>query len=213
MKEYHKIPTIYKRDVTGSMKLIEGDFTDKTFCYLKDCQWQFTEKIDGTNIRVYWDGHKIYLGGRTDKADIPQELKVMLWDKFIDKTSNSEELFEQLFGEKEVILFGEGYGAKIQNGGDYRRDCSFILFDVLVGDIYLNRQACEEIAGAFGIEIVPIVCEGTLEDGVIYVKTHSKSTLGTAFMEGVVGRPLVELKNNQGERVIVKIKYRDFQKE
>ena len=59
-------------------------------------------------------------------------------NKFIN--IETEELFEQKFGENDVILFGEGYGAKIQNGGLYRSDNSFILFDVMINGNYQNRE-------------------------------------------------------------------------
>ena len=29
-------------------------YHNKTVEFLKDLRWQFTEKIDGTNIRIYW---------------------------------------------------------------------------------------------------------------------------------------------------------------
>ena len=62
----------------------------------------------------------------------------------------------------------------------------------------------------FGIDVVPIVLVGSIEDGVNYVMSHPKSTMGTAMMEGVVGRTMVELRDRRGERVIVKIKWDDF---
>ena len=42
----------------GNKKLIEGKFRNECVEYLKDNDWIFTEKIDGTNVRVHWDGHK-----------------------------------------------------------------------------------------------------------------------------------------------------------
>lgn len=126
-------------------------------------------------------------------------------------SNDTEQLFEQKFGETEVILYGEGYGAKIQRGESYRKDVSFILFDVLIGNIWLKRESVEDIARAFGIDVVPIVLIGTLQDAVDFVKTHPKSTIGTANMEGVVGRPMVELKDRTGKRVIVKVKVKDFE--
>ena len=119
-------------------------------------------------------------------------------------------MFEQKFGETPVILFGEGYGPKIQSGGSYRKDVSFILFDVLISGNYQPRESVEDIATAFGIDIVPIVLEGTIQDGVDYVKAKPKSTMGTAMMEGLVGRPKVEMRDRCGKRVIVKIKVKDF---
>ena len=209
MKEYHKIETIYERDVNGTKKLIEGKYRNETIEYLANNEWEFTEKIDGTNIRIYWDGHKITFGGRTERASIPGHLVNKLNEIFLNE--ETEQLFEQKFGEKEVILFGEGYGVKIQNGGEYRSDVGFILFDVLIDDIYLSRESVEDIATAFALEIVPIVLRGTIQEAVDFVKTKPYSTIGKAKMEGVVGRPKVEMHDRCGNRVIVKIKHRDFE--
>lgn len=210
MVEYNKIETVYERDTNGTKKLIEGQFRNETVKYLADNCWEFTEKIDGTNIRVHWDGHQITFGGRTEKASIPSHLFKKLQEIFL--TNEVEEMFEQKFGEKEVILFGEGYGVKIQGvGGLYRSDVGFILFDVMIGGNYQPRSTVEDVALCFGLEIVPIILRGTIEEGIRYVKTHPTSTIGTAPMEGLVGRPLVEMRDRVGKRVIVKIKACDFE--
>lgn len=208
MKEYNKIETLFNRDLNGTKKLIFGSYRNETVEYLKDCQWDFTEKIDGTNIRVHWDGHKVTFGGRTDNAQIPVPLINKLNEMF--GGSINEELFEQKFGEAEVTLYGEGYGPKIQKGGLYRSDVSFILFDVEIGNLYLKRESVEDIAKFFNIDVVPIILTGTLNDGINYVLKHPKSTFGTADMEGLVGRPKVEMQDRLGKRVIVKIKWEDF---
>lgn len=208
MTTYNKIETIYNRDIEGSKKLIEGDYRNETVKFCKDMTWQFTEKIDGTNIRIMWDGHKITYGGRTERASIPAHLMNKLIELFGNE--ETEQLFEQTFGEKEVILFGEGYGAKIQNGGLYRSDVSFILFDVMINGNYQSREMVETAAKQFNLEIVPILFEGTLDEGVAYVKTKPMSTIGKAPMEGLVARPKVELQDRCGNRLIVKIKVRDF---
>ena len=208
MREYHKIETVFNRSTDGDKRLIWGDYRNKTVEYLADNIWQFTEKIDGTNIRIHWDGHNVEVGGRTDKAQIPKHLMDYLSATFL--TPEVEELFEQTYGEKDVMLFGEGYGAKIQNGGDYRSDVSFILFDVLIGDKWQSREWVEATAKMFNVDVVPIVLEGTIGDGIDYVMQHNNSTIGNAIMEGVVGRPKVEMKDRLGNRIIVKIKWKDF---
>ena len=208
MVKYDKIETLYKRDMEGTKKLLVGQFRNKTVEYLKDNIWIFTEKIDGTNIRIYWDGHTITFGGRTDDAQIPVFLLDYLLATF--KTNEVEQIFEEKFGETPVTLFGEGYGPKIQKGGTYRKDVSFILFDVFISGNYQSRETVEDIAKAFNIDVVPIVLEGTIQDGEDFVKQHPNSTMGTAKMEGVVGRPKVEMRDRCGNRVIVKIKWADF---
>lgn len=209
MKTYHKIETVFNRDEKGTKKLIEGSYRDKTIEFLANNDWVWTEKIDGTNIRIYWDGHKITFGGRTEDAQIPTFLFSFLSDTFLN--TETEELFEQKFGENEVILFGEGYGPKIQKVGALYRDTpSFILFDVMIGDLYLERENVEDIANAFGIDIVPIIGTGTISEAIAYVKTKPNSMFGTAKIEGIVARPAVEMKNRRGNRIIVKIKVCDF---
>lgn len=208
MTEYHKIETLFERDTNGSKKLIEGAFRNDAVKYLANNDWYFTEKIDGTNIRIHWDGHKVEFAGRTDRAQIPKSLMDYLTNTF--DSMEAEEMFEQKFGETNVILFGEGYGPGIQKGGAYRNDVSFILFDVQIGDTWLKRDSVEDIATAFGVDIVPIIFVGNIKKAVDFVKTKPKSTIGTANMEGVVGRPVIEMKDRLGKRVIVKIKVCDF---
>lgn len=208
MTEYHKIETLFERDINGTKKLIEGSFRNEAVRYLANNDWYFTEKIDGTNIRIYWNGHKVEFAGRTDRAQIPKTLMEYLTNTF--DSMEAEEMFEQKFGETEVVLFGEGYGPGIQKGGAYRNDVSFILFDVLIGDTWLKRDSVEDIATAFGVDIVPIIFVGNIKKAVDFVKTKPKSTIGTANMEGVVGRPVIEMKDRLGKRVIVKIKVCDF---
>ena len=209
MKEYHKIEGLYKREET-TKRLMPGVYRNPLVEYLKDNQWTFTEKIDGTNIRVVWDGHRVAFYGRTDKATIPSKLLQRLEELFGGEAN--EQVFEQCFGEKQATLYGEGYGAGIQKGGgDYRKDNDFILFDVEVGEtVMLAREDVEDIARHFGIDVVPIVMTGKLSEAESFVQTHPASTIGTARMEGLVGRPSMEIRDRCGKRVIVKIKVRDY---
>lgn len=205
--EYTKIPNIFKREEFGNNKLIEGEYATPELDYLRENVWTWTEKVDGTNIRVIWDGHSVTFGGRTDKAQIPAHLVNKLNELF--GGTNKEEIFEQKFGENPVILFGEGFGEKIQKGGGLYGPVDFILFDVYCG-MWLRRGDVKDIAQAFGIRVVPIVGEGNLEDAVEFIRTHPKSRLRDAEMEGVVCRPACELTDRRGNRVIVKVKCRDF---
>lgn len=87
------------------------------------------EKIDGTNVRVFWnpnDAVPVKFGGRTDNAQMPTSLL-----NYLQNTFTLEKLYKQFPSASQVILFGEGYGPKIQAcGSRYRDDVSFILFDV-----------------------------------------------------------------------------------
>ena len=208
MIEYNKIETVYRRD-EKTKKLVIGEFTNPTIEFCKDLPWAFTEKVDGTNVRIFWDGHAVTFGGRTDKAQMPMVLINRLNELFGGEAN--AQLFEQKFGETEAILFGEGYGPKIQNG--YRNDVYFILFDVMIAGNYQSRSSVEDIAQYFGIDIVPIVLEGAIAEGVDYVLHNRKSLIAKngALIEGLVGRPKIELRDRVGKRLICKIKFKDFE--
>uniref|UniRef100_A0A6M3LR35 Putative RNA ligase n=1 Tax=viral metagenome TaxID=1070528 RepID=A0A6M3LR35_9ZZZZ len=214
MKEYHKIQTVFLRDPATNFKtLLKGQWALPEFQYLALNEWVFTEKVDGTNIRVMFNGFAdtVTFGGKTDKAQIP----IFLLDKLRELFPNNEK-FKEVFCDNEnhaidVCLYGEGYGAKIQKGGgNYRKDQSFVLFDVLVGDWWLQRKDVESIAAQFGIEVTPIIAEGDLYQMVDLARKGFFSQWGDFLAEGIVARPAVELKARNGNRVITKLKARDF---
>lgn len=207
MKEYHKIQSVYKRD-NNTHKFILGEYSKVEFKYLANNIWEFTEKIDGTNIRINWNGVIKRIGGRTDNAQIP----TFLYDKLT--TMFPDGILSEVLGDREqdVTLYGEGYGAKIQKGGgNYIPDgVSFILFDVKIGDWWLMRKDVEEIASRLSIDVVPIIGEGTLAKAEGIVANGYKSHVGTQQAEGFVLRPRVELKGRNGQRIITKMKTKDF---
>lgn len=219
MTEYHKIQTVFKRDpATNSRYLLMGEWSLPEFEYLCLNQWVFTEKVDGTNIRVCYspdyDGpiHPVpaqvtYLG-RSDTSQIPKPLLTFLETKF------PLELLVRVFGNTQAVLFGEGYGPGIQKvGALYANGPRFALFDVRVGKWWLERHNVEDVADKLNCTVVPIVGEGTLMSLVAKVKAGSLSTMSSEpklWAEGIVARPKVELFTRAGERIITKLKLKDF---
>lgn len=231
METYHKIQTLFKRDMSGPKKgrMIRGAWTTPELEYLKDSQWEFTEKVDGTNIRVSYDpfihpSEHVQFGGRSDNAQIPKPLLEYLQDTF---KSYPYDIFDPAC---KVMLFGEGYGPNIQGGGKYRKDHAFVLFDVKIGDWWLHRADVDDIAKKLGIESVPVLGTGTLQDAIDIVSTGItfnkgggivrwgsgsvpnglRSQWGDFEAEGIVARPTVPLFDRKGERIITKIKAVDF---
>lgn len=208
MKTYHKIQTAYLRNPDDNFKtLLLGQFAKPEFEYLKDNLWEATEKIDGTNIRVMFDGEKVWCNGKTDNAQTHRDLLKHLYETF------TAEKMKAQFGDAptEVCLYGEGYGAGIQKGGFYRQDKGFILFDVLVGATYLERENVQDVATNLDCPIVPIVLTAPLERCLEKVCDGLDSVIAPGNVaEGLVMKPLTTLFNRRSERVITKIKAKDF---
>ena len=223
---YTKINTLYKRygidesernhPLKNCIKI--GDYSDKTTELLKDLKWECTEKIDGTNMSVMLtrgeSGLCGIIHGKTENANIPAPLLERMHEIF--PLSKLIEVFNYK-GElpKETIqVFGEGYGAKIQKGGNYIKDgVDFILFDVKVGDIWLTRDACEDIAEKLGIKIVPLIGYMTIPEAEEYVREGFKSVIAENKdydAEGLVCKAPMGLLDRMGRRIITKIKTCDY---
>jgi len=248
--KYPKIHTLFNRN-PKTFKVIETEIRYPEFANVKN--WFATEKVDGTNIRViFTKGERIVpfvtFAGKTDKAQIPEFLLRYLQKTFTIEENEylpassfftpnkqlrkafSEEKFPEL-GDMEwcVILYGEGYGAKIQKGGNYRPDdVSFRLFDVwvtdndrdnnLVGGWWLEPENIEDIATKLGIDTIPpIVGLTTIEELIQFVKNKPTSIVAREDdgnvnypMEGIVAKSSPLMLRRNGERVMFKLKQKDF---
>ena len=216
MRKYNKIYSPFERH-TERERRNKLDFTQWTSQELKLLAgvpgWHVTEKVDGTNVRVHWDGHKVTYGGRTDAAQMPVHLVNALDMLF------HEEIFEQTFGERVVTLFGEGFGPKIQKvGGLYSDKVGFALFDVYgeQGDYWFSPDAVRDIGLAMGIGKATVVGEDyTLYEvmkvvGKGFVSTYSGNTCDQFFAEGLIARAPLGLRDRSKGRIMAKVKHVDF---
>ena len=215
MSKYHKIHAPFKRnlDVKPS-HLIMGQWCKPEFEMLRNLTWNAHEKIDGTNIRVIYNPHskKIEFKGRTDNADIPNHLL-----EYLDQTFTRDKL-QEVFPPREdivdqVILYGEGTGYKIQNGCKYfggKKEVDFILFDVRIGRWWMQRKDVSIFANLLSLRSAPFVMKADLETLMSAVKCGLKSNFGDFYMEGLIAEPYIPLFTRSGERIITKIKHRDF---
>lgn len=224
MSEYHKINSIYKRDISTN-KFIFGNYSIPEFEYLKNARWNATEKIDGTNIRIELsfymgpDGinYNMSFQGRTNRADIPKHLQEKLHQLF--DNINWLHIFPDAKHEDKITLYGEGYGFKIQNGGNYcGKDVNFILFDVKYNHYWLEWSSVMDIADKLKIRTVHRYEDMTLDEAIEFVKDGFYSNLSQChedgnkqyLAEGLVLRAPCGLLRRNGERLIVKVKHKDF---
>ena len=218
--KYPKINTLFKRDANNI--IIPSQWSLPEFEYLKNVEFECTEKIDGTNIRieVIRENGDIFVefAGRTDNADIPKFLLEKLNKLFsVEKLT---EVFVPQFEENEdfrITLFGEGYGNKIQKDGSkyLANDVNFILFDINVNGIWLKRKDIVDIAYKLNIKVVPLIGKMTIEKAIEYVKKGFVSTISedrNFIAEGLILKTPCGLLDRRGNRIILKIKHKDFVK-
>lgn len=206
--EYHKIDTLFERD-PATFVVNPNALKSSVLATIRE--WDVTEKIDGTNIRVMLSASgDVSFGGRSNNAMLPADLL-----QYLIRTFPSSAMKAALQKDEvpvEAVMYGEGYGPGIQKGGGlYRADKSFILFDVLIGGKWwLEREAVADIAAKLGIDAVPYLGRMTLDQIIALVRQPFPSRLGTALAEGIVARPIETLFDRRGSRIIIKLKTKDF---
>jgi len=121
--------------------------------------------------------------------------------------------FEEIFPDQDVVIFGEHYGGKCQGmSKTYGKQSKFIGFDVKVGHVWLNVPNAENVCKNFNIEFVDYVKVETslealnIERDKPSVQAQRNGCGDDKEREGIVLRPLVEMRINNGERVIAKYK-------
>jgi hypothetical protein len=218
--EYPKIETLYNRD--DKFKVITTDVRFPEFSYINT--WVLTEKVDGTNVRIalHSDG-SIEYGGRTKDAQMPTFLLSYLQETFTKEKLHA--VFEKPEGFPEVVIFGEGYGPKIQKGGNYSNTVGFRLFDCAIageavcGWWWMETDFLDTLATSLqiarvpfcgGIKYLPTSCEDLerlLPNSIVTIQDKGQ---GTYLPEGIVARPPVTMFSRNGHRIMWKLKYRDF---
>ena len=198
-------------------------------------------RIEVTKSAIYSPGNESMVGvgfevtikGKTDNAQIPKNLLKHMEEKYPkDKVLTALGLKEFIPVEEWetehnwleydqipniYTIYGEGYGEGIQSGGWYIKGGNeFIVFDVKVNDIYLKTDARDEIATKLGAPIVPLMGYFTLDEAIEFVRKGFRSQVAqnpeAKMAEGLVLRTDLGLRNRMGKRLIVKVKYEDFQK-
>ena len=159
----------------------------------------------------------IRFGGRTKDAQIPCHLLDYLQSTFTPSLLNARFADKAGIGA-EVILFGEGYGPKIQSGGYYSTNVGFCLFDVKVGSWWLEKSVVRhKVAEELGVTAPPcLMTEATEYEIVEFVKEKHFSRFATndphhkAIMEGVMCRPSKLMLFRNGDPIMFKLKCKEF---
>ena len=163
-------------------------------------------KLDGTNMRIHWDGEQVIWNGKSNNATFPTDVIEYMNSTFM------EEIFEEKFGrDKEVTLYGEGMGPKVQ-GNELGLDAfECVLFDVKIGDVFLEPESIIAVAKYFNIK----TCYDYMGENRVYTSDLASivEAVRTGWhrnWEGVVAEPVAGLRDRLGDRIVVKIKNKDY---
>jgi len=222
--KYPKIQTLYKRDNNG--KIIEGEYSMPEFETVR--AWRVEEKVDGANIRIGYHDGEISIKGRTDKADLESMGVMPMLETVTEKLLYT--LKKRGQENESLTFYGEAFGGKIQKAGKlYSPDeIRFCLFDVCQyrkgwwdeADLaLLHEDLALDSSDGYKIWSPPSLTIRTnvqlqIADIVTALKHYKPSSFISDLpqpIEGIIARPYdAMVYNNRGERVMFKLKVRDF---
>ena len=201
---YLHISNLFKeRDILLFRRCFAMEKIHGTSAHLKFKRTYGTASDEGT---AKIDTHLTYFSGGENHTNF-----VALFNEEALKTAF------QAMGVEEVTIYGEAYGGKCQGMREtYGDKLRFIVFDVQVGDCWLNVSKAEKVALDFGLDFV-FYEEIDTEIAALDAARDRDSTQAIRNgcgpgkkAEGVVLRPLIELTKNNGDRIIIKHKRDDF---
>lgn len=171
--------------------------------------------MDGTNLRIIWDGHRAEYRGRTDRAQFSDGQAMFLDEKI--KSPAFEELLEQTFGNTEAVLFGELIGNKLQ-GNPHKVDGYEIrVYDAFVAGWWLLPENVDELASDLGLdsaEIIGVAPIGHMHQGMKNIASMTEAFEGEAepleYLEGIVGTAPGSVLGRNGSILRVKLKLENY---
>jgi RNA ligase len=177
------------------------------------------EKIHGTSAHVGWHAGQLHLSpGGSKMVNFEKAVYGLVGNQAPRASALAMTARFMALGHADVTVYGEAYGGSIAKmSATYGKDQKFIVFDVKIGDTWLNVENAYDVAvKKLGLEFVyfeKIPC--TLE--AIDAQRDAPSVqavrngMGVHPREGIVLRPLMEFADNCGERVIAKHKGQEFE--
>lgn len=186
---YLHIPNLYK---------------DQSILYHRECYAM--EKIHGTSAHISYKEGKLHFFSGGEK----HENFVALFDEDTLRMGMAEIA-------PEITVFGEAYGGKCQGmKHTYGDALRFVAFEVKIGDTWLAVPQAEDVCNKLHLPFVYYKRVST-DLAVLDAERDADSEqakrngVGPGKMrEGIVLRPLEELRKNNGERVIAKHKRDEF---
>lgn len=168
------------------------------------------EKIHGCSSHISWK-HKNkeirYFSGGEEYCEF-----IKLFD-----TEFIKQKFIEIFPDKDVKIHGEAYGGTQQGmSKTYGEELKFIVFDVKVNGMFLNVPNAEKVAKQFNLEFVdyakiPCTIEAIEQEKMKDSVQAIRNGMGEGkIREGVVLRPLIELRKNNDDRIMCKHRRDEF---
>ena len=169
-----------------------------------------TEKIHGTSSHLLWKNGQLipFSGGAKHESFL----------KIFDLEKIKNQFIAEFGVGMTVCIYGEAYAGNMQAmSATYGKEMKFIVFDVEVDGNFISVPKAHNVATKFGLEFVDyVLVDATIENLDKERLKESVQAIRNGCgpghkREGIVIRPPIEVRANNGERVMCKYKNDDFE--
>jgi hypothetical protein len=184
---------------------IDNLYKNQDILMFKECF--ALEKIHGTSAHVSFKGGRISFFNGGEKRE--NFLACFDYEALLDGFNR--------VGADDITIYGEAYGGKQQGMRlTYGNETRFVAFDVRIGPCWLSVPDAEQIVTDLNLEfvaynLIPTTIEAIdAERDAPSVQSIRNGIGGCKIREGIVLRPPVEVRKNNGDRIIAKHKSEMF---
>ena len=180
------------------------EFLKPHLCYI-------SEKVEGSNFSVSYDGTKIWVNQRRHTIELLEGAEKHTWWKIAEE-QNLTELAKKLYAEYGLTatLYGEMTGPGIQ-GNIYKLPSHKIfVFDIKLGEDFMNASDFIKFTTENNINTAPSLGVMKLEDFLAPFKSVIEASTGNSLIypgtlrEGIVIKPITEQRIDRFGRAIIK---------
>ncbi len=175
---------------------IKNSYDDKTVLVIRKCGYEnipyiIYEKVDGANFSFITDGTDVITASRNQLVGGEFYNCQSVIDRYSEQIKQIKN--EKFPDSKEIQVYGELYGDKIQKRVDYGTVTDFMVFDIRVDDEYIVPLEVEKIVVDFDIPYVPFMDQ---------FDSLSKALEFDPEFDSMV--PLEHKENNPAEGVVIR---------
>lgn len=126
--------------------------------------WVRQEKIHGANFQIFLGPNGVQFGSRNNELPpIGEPSDFFDYSEIVNELNERAKKFEEIIGTNEFNIYGELYGGgkKIQHEIIYSNKLKFTVFDVLIGNKWLQYDKFDKIEKA-GFSVATIIETGPL---------------------------------------------------
>lgn len=170
-----------------------------------------SEKMEGSNFSVSFDGEKIYVNQRRHTIELIEGVEKHTWWKVAEEQGLID-LAKKLYERhgKTATIYGEMVGPGIQGNIYKLPKHTIFVFDIKIGEAFMDAADFQKFVEAHSVTTAPVVAVCVLADflakfpSIVAASNGNSLVFPGTLREGIVIKPMYEQTVDRFGRLIIK---------